>query len=114
MAYIHKIKVIPFEAEIKNNSMNYKEGESLEFVCEYTNMSQIQIQKISWFHNEKDITKNNQFGIKIQNNNLTLIIQNLDHLLHDGIYYCQIDVVLNTVYSIRSSSYMLNIECKRF
>jgi hypothetical protein len=65
------------------------EGNSVKLYCNYTIFDENKIETILWFYEYEPI-QYRVLNIELINNNKSIIIKKLNHLIHDGIYYCTV------------------------
>jgi hypothetical protein len=95
--------VVPFTVETLSSTTRFIEGESTELYCQFGNISVELINIVSWFHNNK----------KLEITEVRLEISSLNHTIHNGIYYCQVNLYSGSIYSMKSNNTVLvMIECK--
>lgn len=84
----------------------FGDGHEITIICNHTEISERHIKAITWYKDNKIIDAA-RLKIIIDNKSEILFINKSDHRLHNGEYFCQIE--LSTGQNIRSMSGSLNL-----
>ena len=85
------------------------EGNPVKLNCNHTIFDENKIEKILWFFEFEPI-QYDLLNVQLINKNKSIIIEKLNHLIHDGIYYCSI--YLKSGIELYFSDILIKTECK--